>query len=105
MLLERMKDSLSKLHAAPENFIIIFTHGHIMHTLRVMLEFPELSPYEMMGAIRENYRQAEIPNCAAIKTIADQNGLRLQEQDKNTVSITPPLPKKAALPPKKSYPF
>lgn len=105
MLLERMKDNLVKLHTAPENFIIIFTHGHIMHTLRVILEFPDLNPQEMMGAIRDNYHRAGIDNCATIKTIADQNGLRLQEQNNSPLSIASPPPKKAVLPPKKSYPF
>ncbi|MBI3440840.1 MAG: histidine phosphatase family protein [Proteobacteria bacterium] len=82
MMLSRIRTGLNRLQSAPESFIAVFAHGRIMHTLRFLLECPQLSPRELMAALRVYVAHNEIDNGAIIRITADARNVRLYDPDK-----------------------
>lgn len=78
----RIQAALQKLQAAPEEFIAVFAHGRIMHTLRFLLERPAFSVKEIMQVIPDYVLRAEIENCEIIRLTADKHRVRMHPEDK-----------------------
>lgn len=81
-MIARTKDALRRLQSAPEDFIVVFTHGRIMQTMRFLLERPALSEKELMAVIPGYCARMEIENCSVIQASADRLGVRLHENDR-----------------------
>lgn len=83
-MMGRIAEGLNRLRSAPETFITVFTHGHIMRTLRFMIEYPHLSADDLISVMPEYIGHTEIENCSIIRAAADAQGVRLHQRDSQT---------------------
>ncbi len=77
----RLKTALEKLSARPEKFVAVFTHGHVMRTLRFLLAHPEWDLARIMLEMTDHSGIVPVPNCAVIRVHADSKGASLSLQD------------------------
>ena len=77
----RIQEALNRLAARPEKFIVVFAHGYIIQTMRLMLGKPGLSLEELMRSVPFYTQHSPIENCAVIRVEMDARGTRLHEED------------------------
>lgn len=82
MVTSRIKTSFQKLQQAPENFIVVFTHGRIMQIMRFLIERSFMSNKEMMAAIPDYYQRQDVANCEILRATANEKGIFLFEEEK-----------------------
>lgn len=78
----RILHGFERLRASSEDFITVFTHGHIMRVLRFLIESPQMPRKELMALMPGHIKRAEIKNCSIIRAQADKDGVRLCDEDR-----------------------
>jgi broad specificity phosphatase PhoE len=77
----RINTGLSRLRERKEKFIVVFAHGYIIQTTRLLLGKPELSVKEVMKSIPSYMEHSPIENCAITRVEMDERGIRIHEED------------------------
>lgn len=77
----RISAGLSRLRQRQEKFIVVFAHGYIIQTMRLMLGKPEFSPTALMKSVPYYMEHSPIENCAIIRIEMDAQGMRVHEED------------------------
>lgn len=77
----RIKTGFAKLQARPEEFVVVFAHGFILQTMRLLLTQPGLSLKEHLHLLPHYTANSPIDNCTIIRTFADAHGVHIQADD------------------------
>lgn len=77
----RVRTALEKLQQRDESFIVIFSHGYIIQTVRLMLSHPDLQEKELMRLLAHSTRTSHIDNCAITRAVRRAETLRLHAED------------------------
>jgi len=77
----RISTALTRLRVRPEKFIVVFAHGYIIQTTRLMLGKPELSTKALMKSIPHYMEHSPIENCSITRVEMDAAGVRIHEED------------------------
>ena len=77
-MLARIDAMIERLKALPTaDFIAVFTHGQIMHFMRMRALQPSLTPAQMMRQFPLFAKAAPILNAATLRAQADENSFAL----------------------------
>lgn len=77
----RIQAGLDRLQRRTEGFIVVFAHGYVLQTLRLMLSNPGLSRRDLMKAVPYYMEHSMIENCGIVRVEMDAQGPRLHEED------------------------
>ncbi len=78
---QRISTGLTRLRGRPEKFIVVFAHGYIIQTLRLMLGKPGVSPKALMKSVPHYMELSPIENGAITRVEMDAQGMRVHEED------------------------
>jgi broad specificity phosphatase PhoE len=77
----RISAGLSRLRERKEKFIVVFAHGYIIQTMRLMLGKPGVSMKSLMKSVPYYMEHSPIDNGAIIRVEMDAQGMRVHEED------------------------
>jgi probable phosphoglycerate mutase len=78
---QRINAGLARLRERPEKFIVVFAHGYIIQTTRLMLGKPGLPLKALMKNVPYYMEHSPIENSAIIRVEMDAQGTRIHEED------------------------
>ncbi len=87
----RVRAGLEKLQRREESFTVVFSHGYIIQTIRLMLSHPGLPEKELMQRLAVSTRTSHIENCTITRVLKTAQGLSLhaetlESMDKGLIS-------------------
>ncbi len=77
----RVQTAFTHLQTRKEKFIVVFAHGYIIQTARLMLAYPGLPASELMRRLSHSTRNSHIDNGWIMRVHRDAQGLRVHEED------------------------
>jgi broad specificity phosphatase PhoE len=83
----RINTALTRLQARPEKFIVVFAHGYIIQTTRLLLSQPELSLKSLMRSVPYYMNHRPIDNCDVIRLTRGPDGFSVHEEDFKVLDI------------------
>jgi len=86
-LVGRINKALTRLHARPEKFIIVYAHGYIIQTARLMLSQPELSLKSLMRSVPYYMQHSPIDNCQVVRLTRGAASFSVHEEDFKILDI------------------
>ena len=83
----RINTALKRLHEYKNKFILVYAHGYIIQTTRLMLGKPGLSAKELMKLIPYYMEHSPIENGSILRLEMDAKGMRIHEEDLQNLII------------------
>lgn len=80
-MLGRITTALARLRTYKDKFIVVFAHGYIIQTTRLLLGKPGLSVKEIMKLIPYYMEHSPIENGSILRIEMDEKGMRIHEED------------------------
>ncbi len=77
----RVRAALDKLQTREESFTVVFAHGYIIQTARLILAQPDLPEKELMQKLAHSTRTSHIENCAITRVLKSAGNLSLHAED------------------------
>jgi broad specificity phosphatase PhoE len=78
---QRINEGLTRLRKRTEKFIVVFAHGDILQTLRLLLGKPEASLRAIMKSMPYYMEHSPIDNGAIIRVEMDTQSMRIHQDD------------------------
>jgi broad specificity phosphatase PhoE len=80
-MLKRITTALERLRTYKDKFIVVYAHGYIIQTTRLLLGKPGLSPKDLMKIIPYYQQHSPIENGSITRVEMDAKGMRIHEED------------------------
>ena len=80
-MVERVNAGLARLQSRKEKFIVVFAHGYIIQTTRLLLGKPEFTRKELMKNVPYYTRHSPVENCSITRVTMDARGTSVHEED------------------------
>ncbi len=77
----RVRAALGRLQTREESFTVVFAHGYIIQTARLILAHPKLPEKELMRKLARSTRTSHIENCAITRVLKNAGQLSLHAED------------------------
>jgi len=84
-MLNRIKSAVQRLRTYKNKFIIVYAHGYIVQTTRLLLGKPGLLDKEIMKLLPYYMEHSPIENCSILRTEMDAKETRIHEEDFQTL--------------------
>lgn len=80
-MLDRIRTAIARMRTYKNKFIVVYAHGYIVQTTRLLLGKPGLSDKEIMKLLPYYMEHSPIENCAVLRIEMDEKSTCIHEED------------------------